>query len=323
MAKIINCSLILILLTTSSIAQDKKFSLVKNDSATSLNKPDPPQIRNEVAESSKIKQKLETPKETARFALASAEQEIQNTSNMEEYEIPPLEIGGIDTYYPLGEAVQVWAKPILEKPEFLKSVAYSWTVLPSKKIIIWPDSTRVIFGAGVENTSYTIILTASYVYVKPNKDGELIIAQRAIRRVSEVKVGDGSQIPSNPDDPQKPQDPDLAGLSKNAYDWTAYVEKRPDYSESDLKKDAAVLASNFTQISKDIESGELVSISDILSKTKSINDGGAINRGAWLPWFTKMSQFLQNAFNSGTIKTPQQFSSAWKEISQGLLSASQ
>lgn len=301
--------LALILLTTPTYAQSG-FNLVGNKPPVATPQSESP--TEDVGTSSE-------------FVLASTESITQPVIGSDKYEIPPTEIGGADTTYSIGDIVQLWIKPIPQKPEFLESVMYSWTILPSKKSIVWPDSTRVIFGTGSKSRTYTVILTASYVYVEPGND-KPTIAQRAITKSVQVKVGDGqTPDPDEPDDPNPPDPPDpgLSGLSKSAFDWTAFVEVGPDYGVNEVKQDAAVLANNFTQIAAAIDNGELVSITSILQKTKDLNDSGTVNRNAWLPWFVKMSEYLKQAYRNGTISTPAQFSEAWKQISKGLAAAAQ
>lgn len=238
--------------------------------------------------------------------------------------IPPTEIGGAENPIPYGELVQLWVKPLAKRPENLHSVTYSWTVLPNKNVVVWPDTTRIIFGAGVKPNAYVVILTASYVYaVKTGQEVE--VAQRTVTKVQTIIIGDGTgqQPPARPDSPTPGST--LTGVSKQAFEWTGFVGIGPDYPQESFKQDAAIIAKNFADVADSIgkQDPKLTSIIEILKATKTVNDTKVSNRNAWLPWFTKMSEFLQQLHSSGAFKTPKDCENVWREISAGLTAAAQ
>lgn len=239
------------------------------------------------------------------------------------YTPPALSIGGADSPISLGELVQLWVKPPDIIPDNLYSTAYTWTLLPNKNFIVWPDKTRILFGAGIQNATFVAIVTASHVFVEKNAEGDFNnIIQRTITKMVTIKIGDGTVIPppgggggnggNGGDIP-----PGITGLAKQAYDWTANI------NVTSKKADAAKLAASFTAIAVQIQNGTLRDISAILNATKQSNDRAITTRDQWLPWFTKMSEHLQKSFSNGTIKTLQQFNTAWLEIAKGLQAASQ
>lgn len=241
---------------------------------------------------------------------------------------PLLEIGGADEPIPLGELVQLWIKPPDRLPEDLDSTIYSWTVLPKKKVVIWPDKTRILFGAGVKSSTYVVVVTASHVFVEKEQDKITNVAQRAVTKIVSVKVGDGvTPGPIDPVDPVDPVDPPppppkLEGLAKDAYEWVREVKRTSAYTEAKVKADAKKLSESFKNVAAAIQAGTLQDVSAILKATKESNDAAIENRNDWLPWFTKVQTHLQESYNAGTIKTLMQFTQAWKDIAAGLEAAS-
>lgn len=233
------------------------------------------------------------------------------------YKLPELVIEGVDKPYPLGEMVKLGVKPMAEKPEFLASVTYSWTILPNREVVIWPDATKIFFGTGTTKTTYTIILNASYVYVE--EAGK--VAHRAVTKTVQVKVGGEPQdVDEDEGDviPDIPNVPELSGLSKKALDWVGLVE-----NNATLKEDANTLAGNFTMVAGMVEQGKLDTIDKIMAETKKMNDSGIINSTAWRPWFREMTLYLETEFNEGKLTSPAQFAQTWRQISIGLAIAAQ
>jgi len=239
----------------------------------------------------------------------------------EKFDIPNITITGSEEAIPVGEIVQLDVT-LSEKPSNLYSVSYAWTVLPKKPVIIWPDGTRIIFGTGTENQIMTVILTVSFVYVV--KDGDKItnVAQRSTTNTVSVQIKGGSQttIPDNPND--------LSDLTQQSFEWVKLVSRTDTYTNEDVKIDARKLANSFIEMTNIIDNKDYSKMSpediaaDIVQSTTNNNNKSLDNRNQWLPWFNKMSEYLQTAYENKSISTPQQFSTAWKEIARGLIAAS-
>ena len=228
---------------------------------------------------------------------------------------PTAEIVGADQQYQVGDLVELWVKPN-EPPQDLISVNYSWTVLPTTDFRIWPDQTRILFGTGAINNTYQIVLTASYVFSDVNPDGTMTgIEQRSMTTMSTVQVGDGKL---------QPTDTQLTGLANLSNSWVAQVNRTDVYKESDIKLDAAKLAISFRKIAEQIKEGKLSGLEQILSAAKTSNDAAVGSRKAeWLPWFNKMSEYLQESHSNQILVDDNQFQQAWINIANGLESAAQ
>lgn len=237
------------------------------------------------------------------------------------YEMPNTDIGvtvgnkvdysttwDVGKAVPNGKLLQFWVKPIAKRPEKLRSVAYNWMVLPREDYLTWPDTTRVVLSSGTKTQTYVVILTASYVFL----DGENVI-QKTAQAITMVQVGEGnSGIPTSPN---------LTGLAKSSYEWTSTVIRAGAYDDTKVKADAKKLADAFLKTADRIKTGELADANAIIAATKAENDASIENRNEWLPWFTRMSEALRQGYSDQTIKTPEQFQAAWREIARGLQAA--
>ena len=103
-----------------------------------------------------------------------------------------------------------------------------------------------------------------------------------------------------------------------AADWTSLVIRNDENQDEDVKIDAANLSKSFLSIASEIDKGSLTDVNSIMNATKNLNDSTIKHRLEWLPWFAKMSEYLQNSFKEGSIREPAQFSKAWKDIAAGL-----
>jgi hypothetical protein len=188
-------------------------------------------------------------------------------------------------------------------------VAYTWTVLPKAEVILWPDTTQhPVFSSGTKRQNYIIILTASYAYLEGDK-----VIQKSVQAVRMIQVGEAGGNPGTVSPPVN-----LSGLAKQAYEWTALVEHGNEF-----KDEAKKLADSFNVIAKKIEDGHLTTVNDIFTESKTANDNSLRDaRAVWLPWFIQMTAMLKGAYQDNSIRTPQQYASAWRQIAQGLETAS-
>lgn len=243
-----------------------------------------------------------------------------------EAQTPNVIISGAENPIKIGELVILNAT-LENKPTNLYSIAYSWTVLPRRELLVWPDGTKAIFGTGTEETNYTVILTTSFVYAVKDQDKIVDIVQRSSTQTLVVNIGDnGQKPPVNPTEPDKPTDPptdvptdpQLSELSKKVVDWASLIVRSETNQDEDIKIDAANLSKAFLTVASQIDSGQLTDINSVLSTSKTLNDSSIKHRLEWLPWFAKVSEFAQNGYKDGSLKELQQYSKAWKEIAAGL-----
>lgn len=255
-------------------------------------------------------------------------------SGRTDVELPNVVITGAQNPVPIGELIALTAN-IENKPSNLHSVSYSWTILPQRETLIWPDGTKAVFGTGTNVPNYTVILTASFVFAI--KDGDKItdIVQKSSTQNMIIKIDNGSKPsqpekpsdpttptqPNGPISPTQPNNPDganLTGLAKLSCDWTSLVIRNETNQDEDIKIDANNLSQSFKNIAAQIDNGTYNDVYSIMSATKASNDSVVKHKIEWLPWFAKITEYVQNSFKEGSIREPEQFSKAWKEIAAGL-----
>lgn len=234
-----------------------------------------------------------------------------------------VKVLGADTPIPIGELVVLSAE-LLNPPKEVKEVNYSWTILPKRDAVLWPDQTKIVFGTGNAPREYTIVLTAAVLSA-----GDDLKLLQSYTTVTTVKVGGSGPVDPNPPvdpvdpvDPVNPVDPNaLSGIAKQAYSWVSLVKTGPNYTAESVKTDAAKLAVSFDSIASSVAAGVYKDYNDILVATRNSNRLAIANRDEWLPWFEKLSAQLKESFNDGSIKTNDQIAQAWRDIAKGLSKA--
>lgn len=261
--------------------------------------------------------------ETATTEQPATEQPVELIEARDKFSTPKVTITGAEQAIPVGGLVQLGVT-LESKPKDLHSVSYTWTVLPKTPTITWPDGTKIIFGTGVQNSTFTVILTASFVYTTKEGDKITEIIQRSTTSTVSVQIQGSIPTPGPGPGPGPGPRPDsnLTGLSKQAYDWVGLVNRTGSYTDDKVKSDAQKLSVSFNGVAAAVAAGVHTDVQAILKATKESNDATIENRTEWLPWFTKMSEYLQQSYGNGTVRTPQQFAAAWREIAKGLEAAS-
>lgn len=241
------------------------------------------------------------------------------------YSAPKLTVSGADKSIAIGELVVLDA--VLDgSPKDMTAVSYSWTVLPTNKnIVTWPDGAKIIFGTGTKPQNVTVILTASMVFATKEADKITDISLKTATTIVTVRITDAG--PDNNTDPVKP-DPIIPSpvkpeseVSKKTLSWVKLVKTSAKYKDANLRSDANAIADNFDKIASATAAGTLKGANAILKATKEANDSAVSNRDEWLPFFNELSDFLQSANKSGTLKTDDQYASTWREIAKGIRNA--
>lgn len=231
-----------------------------------------------------------------------------------------VKVVGADAPIPIGELVVLTAE-LKNPPKDIKEVNYSWTILPKRDAVLWPDQTKIVFGTGNAPREYTIVLTAAVLSA-----GDEMKLLQSYTTVTTVKVGGSDPVkpvdPVAPVDPVTPVDPidpnPLTGISKDVYQWISLVKTTPLYTNEMIKADAAKLAVSFEAVAASVAAGIYKDYNEILTATRNSNRQAIANRDEWLPWFEKLSAKLKESYADGSIKTNDQISQAWRDIAKGL-----
>lgn len=239
------------------------------------------------------------------------------------YSAPVLTITGADKPINIGELVVLDAT-LDNPPKDLATVSYSWTVLPQKNIVTWPDGAKIIFGTGTRPQSVTVILTASFLFTTKDQDKITDVALRTATTIATVKIVQDGTDPEPGPGPGPGPGPVVptSAFAKNAQEWVASVKTTNKYGAKDVKADAAALAQSFERIAAAIAAGTIKGPQNILKESKDSNDSAIQARDNWLPWFNKLSEALQSANKSGSLKSDDDYAKTWREIAKGLTAAS-
>lgn len=235
------------------------------------------------------------------------------------YTAPTLTITGADKPISIGELVVLDAT-LDSTPKDLTAVSYTWTVLPTKNVVTWPDGAKIIFGTGTKPQSVTVILTASFVFTTKDQDKITDVALKTTTCIATVNIVD-EVTPTPPPGPGPGPGPRPSAFTKNAQDWVALVKTTNKYNAAAVKNDANLLSQSFEKIAAAIAAGTLKGAPKILKETKESNDSAIDNRDAWLPWFNNLSTALSEANKNGTLKSDDDYAKTWREIATGLKAA--
>lgn len=256
-------------------------------------------------------------KKVAQVAQATKPATAPAPAGPDKFAVPAVKITGADTPIKFGEVVDLQVTAQGPAPDAAE-VQYTWTVVPQHDYIAWPDGSRIIFGSGTEETSYTVVVTAMYLFV--SKDGETAAAkQKFVTLTKEVTIG-GVQPNKPAPRPQPQPKPNQTGLFNNTQTWLSTV----NLAKAKRAQDALALSRSFRNVASSIREGALADIAAITAQTKKSNDALlGQDLPAWGGWFKNLATTLDELYKSGQVMTPSQFAAAWEEIADGLEAGAQ
>lgn len=249
-----------------------------------------------------------------------------------EFVVPEQKIDGLGSV-PSGEVVVLSVTSLSEKPQYLETIIYNWTILENGKLKTrgvkeWPDKTSVIFGAGkVDGKIFTVLLNINYLYIVKENNTIKEVATRTRLVTGEVIVGDepgpgpGPDPGPNPPPPVPPTpEPSLPDgeykLAKDAYTWAmASVD-------ASSRKGAKALANSFRGLSAAVAAGTITNVEEFLTKSKQANNSAltsaGINPTSWDSFGVSLQRKLYSMYKNKEIGPIQNYATAWNEIATGL-----
>jgi len=252
------------------------------------------------------------------------------SSSNDPYQPPPTLIQGADKPVKYGKLIDLKVAPITNRPASLYSINYTWSVRPpADDLVVFPDGTQAIFGAGIVDATIDVELIASYVFVDKDAAGVVKnITQRLVLVTKQIQVGKPVPVPPTPDPivvvPPAPVLPTLSdgkfGLARQVYTWADAVQT------TNKKQQAAKLAASFRNAIKaaaDLQDDANTSAVEKLMKvTKDGNDEALTDptaHAAWRAgWFTKLDTTLQGLKSNQKLMDMSSHLAAWDEIATGL-----
>lgn len=245
----------------------------------------------------------------ADFSLPSPPQKIELISS-------PIEMNGL---------VSLKISDVKDKPNHLEGITYTWQVfdivngqfkeLSKEQIRLFNN--ELIFGAGVIQKKVLIQVAVTYLFVVKDKIsvGEINTKTVILNYILDI---DGQPTPPNPPNPPLPINvPDgKFGLTKFAFEITNNVNK-------EFRKDGAfLLKSSFEYIADEIKMKKITQITDVLKKTNEMNiktfkeNNQSIDN--WQTWAIDLQKKLKSLYDSGELKSLDNYYYAWQAIAKGL-----
>ena len=214
---------------------------------------------------------------------------VIHSKQADKYILPAIEILGADTTVPLGDIVILSIKPIDKLPEGLKSSIYSWTILPPPpKVVPWVDSTRIMFGAGIKDQEYTVILTATYAFLTDSN-----VEHRTDTIIKTVTVGSDIK-------PQK-----AAQASQNLNELSNKIRESinliAEYDVNQKKNDIKALADSFKKVAAMAETKPEIQIGTLMTALSLANADALKDRTGY---YQNWSNFLAKQFDTYPQSAP-------------------
>jgi hypothetical protein len=238
--------------------------------------------------------------------------------------VPKQSIVGAEDVYAYGDIVELSISEISVPIPYLKDIQYDWKVYSKnkeKRFRLENGGKNISFAAGVEDKQYIVFASAAYLYERKGLFGN--VKETAVKNALYNAVVTVGKDPGPDPDPNPPTpDPDFNvgkyGLAKTTY---GLVKTAVNISSSDKMKSASALAGSFTAVAKDIESGKLTDLVQILNRTFEDNNRALNAVGTdpmkWDSFFEHLKGVLLALYKDKKMNTAKDFSTAWLEIAEG------
>lgn len=233
-----------------------------------------------------------------------------------DFTVPAQKIVGAETPIALGELVTLSVSAPEKVPNLLSTV-YEWKVFDGtqqKKFAV-DAAGNIFFGAGLKEKKLLAVVAITHVYGVKDGNAYKEFATKTVVLSAVVSIGGGGEPEPGPGPgPQpKPDDPTFDDgkykLAKFAY----------DNAPQGRSQDAKALAASFRGIATQIGAGALKDPEAILKATKDANAKALGQQGsAWESWFVALQDKLFELSESGTLSSPEDFRTAWVELTAGL-----
>jgi hypothetical protein len=209
----------------------------------------------------------------------------------------------------VGELVILEAKLEHEHSSFVKAAKIKWDVREKDAIKqCWTEGKKVIFGAGVGETSISVTATLTLHY---DVDGEEVVKQ--LSAVTTVKPSKHAPLPPVPN----------SSVASLVADWAKDPNLVPQ--DEDLIKGAHALSASFKKVSAEISSTGCSGnkeVMDIMLKTRLANNDALSSVGivphVWDGWARNVQGMLRDKVNNLELTTLGHYKKLWWEISAGL-----
>jgi hypothetical protein len=224
-----------------------------------------------------------------------------------------------------GIAVLTAAIDAQSVPANLAKIKYKWVVMdngvPRKDVIIWPDGTKVIIGAGTQPRIITVILYVGCLY--GTKDGDVVNAADINFPdpiFVNVTVGVPPVIPPTPVNPNPPA-PSALPDGKYKIAQTAYGLVLTDVPLA-ARSASPALSASFSSIATQVAAGTLTGSANILAALRSSNAAALVKTGVnaadWAQWNKLFGDAVYTFYSNKTLNTNDDWNNLLTETALGL-----
>jgi hypothetical protein len=249
----------------------------------------------------------------------------------DEYEVPVQKIEGAESPVGLGEVILLNVSKLAKNPEFLLDYSVEWKVFDrgvEKKFFTNSDGRGIFFGSGVEPRKVIVFASVSYLFGEKDADGKLKkwgVKNKFVTVIVDIG-GSGPGPNPGPDPNPNPVDPTFPdGVFKLASKSYSFAKDKVA-SGNTRALAAQELAKSFSAQAAKIAAGQELTKSEdikkVLEETTSSNQAALkkvnVTKEVWDAFFVSLQDEIYSLYESGKLKTKNDFVVAWKEISEGL-----
>ncbi len=259
-------------------------------------------------------------------------------ANATDFVMPHQTLSGAENPYDYGDLVVLSVSKITSKPEHWISSSTNWKVFDAliaqdgktitfkEKKYLTGSSGEIILGTGIVQKKMVAIATTTHLYtVKDDKGVIGEIGTRTNSLMVEITIG-SSPAPIPPPGPTPNPSPGPSPvLPDGQYKLAAFAYTNAMSGVTNNAHRAAAakaLATAFRGQASAIDAGTIADVQGALTKMKSSNALAVTSAGGtrdeWLPFFTALQDNIFNLYNGQQISGVADFSTAWKEIANGL-----
>lgn len=246
------------------------------------------------------------------------------------YEVPVQKIEGAESPVGLGEVVLLNLSKITKLPENMVDYTVEWKVFDrgvEKKF--FTNDKGIFFGSGVQARKLIVFASVSYLYVE--KDGDKFvkagIKSQFITVVVDVGgIGPGPNPGPDPNPGPNPLVPDPVfpdGSFKLASKSFSLAKDKVEVAKRQTA--AAELSKAFSTQAAKIAAGQELDAAGIKKVLEDSTDANrealkkiGVDKSVWDNFFVSLQEEIFSLYQSGKLKTKNDFATAWREISQGL-----
>lgn len=236
--------------------------------------------------------------------------------------IPPLAITGYEKPTKHGDLVKLQITKTDNPPASLEDVQYDWKVFNADgsekgNVFVTDDKKTLLFASGTKDTTFTIAVNASYLFITKDDKGAVTAAKLYTSGIITKSVVVQDDVEPGPTPTPEPVIPD------SKFKLVAVAYNQAKSVTSNLKVQAAqALANSYSTTAADINSGKIKSLTDAYNQVKTLNESAFAKLGEpvsnWSAWNEAIKTSVYQLYQQKQTSVLTDYAEVFSELAQGL-----